>query len=317
MNSLFPTVMATGSYPDVGRPERETTTPDWAWEGMADVTVEVPLTRYPGLPVRTGEELVYPWGRFQGVWPYPELRRLLADGGRIVTVHRAVEYPPLDGSPFAAYIRFCYGKRQSAKAAGNQLDDVFWKLMMNSLYGKFGQREGMAVIYQDREMTLQSKAASQANVIWAAYITAWARLRLLRELRACSEVYYTDTDSLFTPDQRPTGTGLGALKHEGTYAKVEFYGNKVYIVDGHAKAKGVPVEVAPDFIRLGRCVYRKPARYRESRKSFAQANVWYDVEKIRDDAYTKRVVRPDGRTEPWEYGAYQRMLAEREARGER
>jgi hypothetical protein len=136
-------------------------------------------------------------------------------------------------------------------------------------------------------------------------------------LRACREVYYTDTDSLFTPERRPSGPGLGVLKHEGTYARVEFLGNKVYVVDGVAKAKGVPPAVAPDFIRFGRCVYRKPARYRESRKSFATANVWYDVEKIRDETYTKRVVRADGRTEPWEFGAYRIMLAEMEARGER
>jgi hypothetical protein len=111
---------------------------------------------------------------------------------------------------------------------------------------------------------------------------------------------------------------LGQLKEEGTYHQVEFVGNKLYTftADGphgscvqegahnHVKAKGVPgegsrqPEAARDFLRTGRCIYRKPTRLKESRRS-GTANVWEWVEKVRDDVYTKRKILRDGRTEPW------------------
>jgi hypothetical protein len=236
----------------------------------------------------------------------------------------------MTASPFKEFVEHCYTQRLQAT---HELDRVYWKLMMNSLYGKFGQKEGMSMIYKDL-LIRRSKPAAHANVLWAAYVTSHARVHLLRELRRCSHVYYTDTDSLFTPDTLPTGKGLGELKQEGVYRLIEFLGNKLYLVmepamerayqegrgwvcptchlDGkegicrHAKAKGVPREAASDFLHTGRAIFRRPARYREARKSWgANANTWYDIEKIRDEMYTKRKILTNGHTEPWEWKEYQ------------
>jgi len=316
VNSLYPSVMATGAYPDVWHPWRSRSTLDLGREGIAEVTMRVPECALPGLPVRADEELLYPWGRLRGVWPYPELRGAVEDGAVIEAVHRCVEYAALPASPFAEYVRYCYAQR---RAATDPLGDLHWKLMLNSLYGKFGQRDGLEVIHQDRSRTLATRGSGHANVVWAAYVTSYARLALLGHLRACRVVYYTDTDSVFTPEHRPTSGDLGALKLEGVYDLCQFFGNKVYAVQGvdargavvdEAKAKGVPKDAARDFIRTGRAVYRKPARYRESRRSFAEANVWYDAEKRRDPLYTKRVILADGSTRAWEWGAYCRAVAE-------
>lgn len=180
--------------------------------------------------------------------------------------------------------------------------------MMNSLYGKFGQADGLTMIYQDREFTLNTVSA-HANVIWSAYVTAYGRLELLKGLRSCSEVYYTDTDSLFTPDVLPTSTDLGGMKEEGTYTACEFAAKKIYVLDGKAKAKGVPQLQALDFIRTGKAVYKKPARFRESRRNFMKANRWYEVEKHLLSENNKRKILADGRhTIPWDIAEYRANL---------
>jgi len=337
VNSLFPSVMKACRYPDLTTFER-TSTPSWDQEGMAELTIMVPETRYPCLPARS-HELVYPYGVIQGTWPYPEIRAALERGAKILKVHRAVQYHALPlGQPFAKYVEFCYAKRMGST---HDLDRVFWKLMMNSLYGKFGQGEGLIIIYNDKEFE-HGRTAGHSNVIWAAYVTSHARVRLLEFLESTSVCYYTDTDSLFTPDVLPTSTKLGKLKWEGTATKAQFFGNKLYLmwdyhsdcgmckargkVDGTictkchgtgrmtkaeiVKAKGVPPDAAGDFIRTGRAVYRQPIRFRESRSSAHDANVWMVEEKERDDLYTKRRVMGNGTTWPWQWHLYQRVREE-------
>jgi len=335
VNSLFPTVMRNGTFPDLHGMCMLPTKPNWDREGMADVTLTLPVTRYPCLPMRAPDyqELVYPFGGLRGTWAYPEIRQALQDGARIHAVHSAVEYERARSSPFTSYVDFCYAKRrQSAKGS---LDDVYWKLMMNSLYGKFAQGDGLEVISNDRLQTLTT-TAGHANVIWSAYITSHARVHLLQELRKTTDCYYTDTDSLFTQTVLPTGPNLGQLKEEGTYHAVEFVGNKLYTFTAlgphgsctqkgphnHVTAKGVPnegsrqPEAARDFLRNGRCIYRRPTRLKESRRS-GTANVWEYVEKVRDDVYTKRHVLSDGRTEPWDWREYLQAKATFVAQGRR
>ena len=314
VNSLFPSVMARERFPDC-RGWRGVRSPDWRLEGVAEVTVTIPSGgRFPPLPVRADEEIVFPTGRVRGAWVYPELRRAMRDGAVIEEVHAAVECPRTE-RPFGGYVRYCYGRR---RRAASRIDDRFWKLFLNSTYGKFGQQEGLEVIVNDRSMTLRTNPPKHLCVMWAAYVTAYARLRLLALLRGCRTVYYTDTDSLFTPDVLPVSTRLGALKLVGVTRRSRgtgFFGNKTYIWNGRAKAKGVPACGVPEhargcsctamaFIEAGRAIFRRPARLRESRRTFAEANVWYEVEKRRDASYTKRRVLPSGETVAWDYAEY-------------
>lgn len=324
VNSLFPSVMRDCVYPDPSK-WRQTRRADFSQEGMAYVELDLPASPYPGLPVRGGEDIVYPYGRITGTWCYPEIRQACADGATILRVHDAVQFAAMS-TPFKGYVDFCYAKRMEAKAADNALDIVWWKLAMNSLYGKFGAKPIIDMIYDDEQVRMETNPPASANVVWAAYVTSHARLRLLEHLRATTACYYTDTDSLFTPDRLPTGDGLGELKHEGTYPHVNCVGNKLYTFDAegphggckipgphsHWKAKGVKGEdAARDFIRTGKAVYRKPARFRESRRSLGMvANKWYEVERERQAIYTKRIINPDNTTAPWEWSQYCRMIRE-------
>ena len=309
-NSLFPSVMVECRYPNL-RKWRLTKTPNFDNEGLFQGMVSLPYTYFPCLPVRNDTEILFPFGSFEGSWTYPEIRQCLADGGKVKVIE-CIEFEEVT-KPFNEYVNFCYGRRlQSA----TDLDSIMWKLMLNSLYGKFGQLEGITSIHQDRgsgevvEAVIGGKS-KQSNVIWSAYVTAHARLKLLVALRNCSKVYYTDTDSIFTPDVLPVSIELGALKLEdslnGDETEIYFKGNKLYIYGDKARAKGIKPDLAREYIHTGRAIYRKPARFRESRRSFAKANVWYDVEKRQNKEYTKRKVLSDGRTEPWHYLEYLKL----------
>lgn len=327
VNSLYPSVMAAGKFPSLHN-WYETTRPDWSYEGMADVTMEYPYHTIPALPVRHEKEILYPYGRLRGVWCYPEIRQALRDGGTILRVHRACEFPETE-SPFTSYVDAIYARRM---ASDSDVDKTIYKLFMNALYGKFGQsNDGMVTIFNDVEIANTSnKSSEHVNVIWSAYTTSYGRLHLLQLLRACSAVYYSDTDSLFTPDTFPTSTTLGGLKLEGkgVIVKGNFKGNKLYLItregaDGSqretAKAKGVRASEAAGFIRTGRAVFRRPARFRESRKNFVTANVWYEVEKREVTQYSKRRLRRDGSgyTEPWALNEYERQVSAIRVRGQR
>ena len=300
VNSLYPFVMRNNEYPDITFRERETTKPDFSKFGMAHIDMEIPFHDIPALPYRSEKEIMFPYGKVSGAYCYPEIRQALMDGAKIQRVNWAIEYDR-SVEPFTSYVDTCYANRLQSK---NDLDRTFWKLMTNSLYGKFASNDRLLTISKDREFIVKS-ASRFSNVIWSAYVTTYARLVLLKYLRKVSCVFYCDTDSVFTPDQLETSTDLGAMKLEGVYSRSEFFGNKVYVVDDTYRARGVPRkrkdsenDPAKDFIRTGRCIFRRPVRLRESRRSFAQANVWYETEKHFKAKYTKRKVLTNGKTKP-------------------
>jgi hypothetical protein len=289
------------SFPELSSHEI-TYDPDFTKEGMFEGYVNVKPTEFPCLPVRD-DEILFPYGGLYGHWTYPEMRQLLKDGGDIIRVKECIEFAETE-NPFDRYVDFCYGERLKAK---EPIQKEFWKLMLNSLYGKFGSHGQIETIFDD-ESSLVGGEAKYSNVIWSAYVTAYARLRLLEYLRCTSKCYYTDTDSLFTPDVLETSTELGKLKQEGTYSQAWFKGNKIYLLDGVAKAKGVPKANQLEFFETGRTEYLKPTRFRESRKTSKAANHWLPVEKVNRLRYTKRKILFDGSTEPWNYAAYKKFM---------
>jgi hypothetical protein len=300
VNSLYPFVMRENLYPDITCRDHQTKNPDFSKYGMAHIDIKIPFSDIPPLPYRSEKEIMFPYGKISGAYCYPEIRQALAEGAKIQRINWAIEYDR-GINPFDKYVETCYANRLASK---NDLDKTFWKLMMNSLYGKFASKDSLLTISKDREFTIKS-ASRFSNVIWSAYVTTYARLVLLKYLRDAGTVFYCDTDSIFTPNEMKTSKMLGAVKLEGVYKKCEFLGNKVYVVDDTYRARGVPRkrkdsadDPAKDFIRTGRCIFRRPARLRESRRSFAQANVWYQTEKHFKALYTKRKILTNGKTSP-------------------
>lgn len=168
---------------------------------------------------------------------------------------------------FSDYIMHFYTERKIAKENNDKLTDNFCKLLMNSLYGKFGSnpdsyrnyqiipedcigpggqvegtdKKGDACLWDYAgdigEQVLISRGLEDEeqhfyNVCTAASITGYVRAFLWRAICACEGVYYCDTDSIaaeFVGDL-PNGIGneLGQWESEGHFDGGAFAGRKLY-----------------------------------------------------------------------------------------
>lgn len=276
VNSMFPAVMAQEEFPC--RLVRYTSVANVKtlakaldkYKVMARVTLDTQDAVYP---YRTPERLLFPIGTFDTVLATPELIHAL-DNGHVAAVQAMATY---DAAPlFKPFVDFFYDRRRAAADAGDHTAAFLYKILMNSLYGKFGQRgaiwepqqqiddltaKAWVVIdadtgteYRHRQLggLLQVQCgeaeARDSMPAIAAHVTACARMMLWRlmEQAGRKNVYYVDTDSLLVNDagrRRLRGvldeTALGGLKLEGRYEDAEIWGPKDYRFGDKKKTKGV------------------------------------------------------------------------------
>jgi hypothetical protein len=232
--------------------------------GFIDCEVEIPRETYlPPLPVRAGGKLLFPSGRFRGVWDTSELALLKEVGGRITKVLRQVWYPaePFFADFVAALWRYrrkcaaCPTEGTCKRCGWNAGLDAVAKLMVNSNFGKWGQREEQTETWidpprsmilshelRDMEMELgvwqgQSRRRPQhvAPQI-SAHVTALARVELYRAaqrvLKEGGRLYYSDTDSVICSGvDWPDSKELGGLKLEHVIQRAQFVLPKSYYIE--------------------------------------------------------------------------------------
>jgi hypothetical protein len=180
---------------------------------------------------------------------------------------------------FEEYSRYMYGERLKVKYT-NQAKANFFKLCMNSLYGKFGQGlminnkicstsveisrivsnpECMVVGWElvgDKVLIKYNKKGEEHSSIgslvrFSSYISAVARCNLSNMMRELGHehIYYCDTDSIFTdaeiPEKYISQTELGKWKYETKdITEAKFLAPKTYYYKSNdhvcMKAKGQP-----------------------------------------------------------------------------
>lgn len=152
---------------------------------------------------------------------------------------------------FAEFVETYYGKRLTSSAAGETLLVLFYKLILNSAYGKFCLSPDN---FKDWEITEQgdylddsiwdlelecgdymlwSKASTQSkyyNVATGASITGAARSELLRGLACAIRPVYCDTDSIICEGLNADidSKKLGAWKFEASGDEICIAGKKLY-----------------------------------------------------------------------------------------
>lgn len=156
---------------------------------------------------------------------------------------------------FSAYAEYWYSEKLNAEKNNDAVRRMFAKLMLNSLYGKFGQFETVyeSFMYQiDAKTGAIIKGSSRdytssltdADVPVASYITAYGRCYLADAINAVGldRFLYCDTDSLHVvgsaEDLIPVGDKLGEYKLEGISKRSKFiqtktYGEYYYIPDNY------------------------------------------------------------------------------------
>jgi len=263
VNSLYPTMMLN-IFPlhCQGKVRGKKNYEKYKW-GMWKVRVRVPLDApIPFLGIQHtfengSSKLCFPVGEFTGYWTKDEIEYAKTIGYEILEYYEGVVYTSADYI-FKSFIEDMYAMRLKAKKEKDESTSGIVKLIMNSTYGKIGMRTDDKVFLQEtvytdfhhpdrrmarkiicgeREILLEEVQSDTSNifhkVIIPAYVTAYARIHMHKLMLICGEknVYYTDTDSIFTTEDMPTGDELGQLKLEYESNESVFLMPKTYSID--------------------------------------------------------------------------------------
>jgi len=239
VNSLYPSVMYDFEYPLI-----ENNNIEYVNEFIPDalgyyyIRVKVPETEYiPLLPYRDKEgKLLFPQGTWQGWYYSPEVSKAI-ELGYDVKVIKGYVFKRTDYI-FREFVDYYYNIKKNSSGAKKFIA----KLMLNSLYGKFGQHreldtfevsEDSPYMYLPYLNLARVKTLSYAKYIHseiAGLITSYARLRLysLFERAGKENIYYCDTDSVITSKELNTSDKLGDIKNEDNIKSFIAINPKVY-----------------------------------------------------------------------------------------
>lgn len=305
---------------------------------IADVELDTTEAAYP---LRVEGYLIFPVGRFRAVLTTPEVRYAL-ERGHIVGTRQVAVYSR--ARIFKSFVDDLYRLRVEARERGDHMMTWHIRLLMNSLYGKFGQvmRKDVHIgpapdlnprvwIEYDLETGESRKLRSFAGQLhelvvggeswWshpaiAAHVTAYARLHLWRLIKEAGlrDVAYCDTDSLLVTERgearlqgQHIGDKLGSLSVEGRTPHVTIHGPKDYDFGFKNRTKGV----RPTAKWIGRNTVEQDHWF-GLKGLVASGDVSAPrvrrITKHLQRVYRKGKVLPGGRTRPWrlpsEFGAW-------------
>ena len=218
---------------------------------IAEATVQVPKDWYIGpLPYRREGRLIFPVGEITSVWDIKELQNAVRLGCDLIIRRQMIadEEPVL--AEFGKYVL-------SLRSQGKQ---EFWKMFGLSLSGKFGQGrwrdtvKHIEDIKDDRtdwtpldkdELYFIKKEYSSGRLPYikpavAMRVRAEARIRHLRSLLQAKElgdIFYCDTDSVYTTSKIETKGQPGELTLFGKASRGYFIRQKLYALVQNGRLK--------------------------------------------------------------------------------
>ena len=280
INSMYPTIMRDFKVPvsidGYYSKYRDSAFTGARRDGLQIFANCVVSTEKECYPYRYNGKLIFPVGRFETCLAWPELEYAL-DCGDIDEIYGFSTYT--SEYAFSDYVETIYNKRMEYTNKGNEGFAFFCKILLNSLYGKFGQRSTEWVDYDGLPPDSDGYVADEYGNLTrvrirggraeikvdrgesyyscpsvAAAITSYGRLMLWKYIDQVrylgGTVYYCDTDSLVVDikgkeylDQF-VGVELGMLKLESVSDGGTFYAPKDYVLNGRAKIKGIRNPVA-------------------------------------------------------------------------
>lgn len=289
VNSLYPFVMSNNNYPVKYEQVRHSL----CWRDLqtliehkavvAKVAIDTPEPVYAVKSSRT----IFPVGKFVTTLCTPELRYALQHG-HVQAVLDCYVYEQAD--IFTSYVTTMYTLRRKCKVAGERAYEQLCKYMMNSLYGKFGQKAenwlkiGEAPSEPDREELIfknnprrimrlryllgeifELKGYGEAYNSFpaiSAHVTAYARMYLWHLMQVCGigNYFYCDTDSLMVNEVGLlnlsgylSDTELGKLKIESRFNHLIIRGLKDYETAEKTVVKGISKKA----VKLSEGVYEQ------------------------------------------------------------
>ena len=251
--------------------------------GFIEAYVECPphITR-PFLPYKDKKKgtLLFATGKFVGVYYSEELKYARDLGYKIIPLSGYL-FENKNSSPFGSFVSDIFGRRQEAKSEGNYAMSYIYKILMNSLYGRFGinpkfttteicdfdrynhllMKTGFmhgAKITEDKYLVSYRCDDTEDFTSWrpprisavqlSAAITACARIHMYKYISR-EDCYYTDTDSVVLgsrlPDDEVSPNELGKLKLECSVREGIFLAPKSYMLYPHQEVEPITQEVEP------------------------------------------------------------------------
>lgn len=202
LSSAYPTAMSLIGKPDWHAIHDSKNLDDFGPETLGFVQVEFEFpsnTRYPCLPVRTENGLIFP---LKGVsyCAAPELFIARKLGASLRIMHGVIV--PVDQSVriFGDFIKDCINNRLDA--GSKTLEGLFWKEISNSTYGKTAQGLQEKRVYDMRDKETHILPPSPiTSAYFAAYITSFTRAVLGEILNSIPEdkmVFSCTTDGFLS-----------------------------------------------------------------------------------------------------------------------
>src|SRR5882724_1568891 len=260
VNSLYPSQMAKHSFP-IGKAihfnNLEEVPGGCIWFAKVVVTSLKDL-EIPYLQIQHKGRTISPLGSFEMTISSVEYYNAVANNDysfNIIEGYYFEKTLPI----FKGYVEELYKLRLSYDKSHPM--NYISKLLMNSLYGRFGMKlEGTQVMFADNdklnkikekariktviqvteevdliELELEELKGIEVNIGIASYITSLSRVALYKYKKYCKEnnikVFYFDTDSIFTNKPLPDcfiSNNLGDLKLEYILKDAVFLAPKMY-----------------------------------------------------------------------------------------
>lgn len=301
---------------------------------FADVEISIPDTYLPPIPTRIAGRLFFPVGRWRTWLSSVDIKLLLSEGGRIEKLHKALYFAPFND--LSSYASDLYTRR---KESPEGFAKVAYKLLLNSLYGKFAESPYKSALlidpdpdridYETDEMfmpgiwlTERKMPVPHMHTAISAHITALARKTLFDYISICGEFHYCDTDGFSTTEKLSTGPELGSLKLEKLIREGTFIASKVYRLQGQVqsgngwldiesqtkhqgvKAKGFSNPSVDMFLKLAQGKEIESIRMSRVKELVRKGESKPSEKVIRKrlklaDSTPKRFTYPDGETRPW------------------
>ncbi|XP_074313961.1 LOW QUALITY PROTEIN: DNA polymerase-like [Silene latifolia] len=280
VNSLYPYIMREYPMPG-GKPVWHSNFENMDLDqifGFIEAYIECPESiKKPFLPYKdpkTGT-LIFPTGTFIGVYYSEELKFARQIGYKIIPLNGYI-FEKME-SPFIGYVNDLFESRSKAKLEGNDSLSFIYKLLMNSLYGRFGinpestkteicDEERSNLFLKTKGIKKFTKIKEDLNMITyinkrgrgggpseyyipkmaavqiSAAITASARIYMYPFISR-DDCYYTDTDSIVLgnplPDEFISSTELGKFKLEDKIKEGVFLAPKSYYYSRYSSEKDV------------------------------------------------------------------------------
>lgn len=210
-------------------------------------------------------------------WEYIKAKELgLIENEKIIEVHEFTET-----ISFKEYVDHFFALRKLAKSQGDKAGDLFAKLFLNSLYGKFAANPDKYSEYQlttwqciankeemgyniDAQVNELDYIISKPlddwkkrwyNIATAASITGFVRAMIVDAQAKCDRPLYCDTDSVFFigETQLELSKELGEWDMEGEFESMAIGGKKLYA----ARKEDKTYKTASKGVRLsGKEIYK-------------------------------------------------------------